>query len=166
MQLRHELQASDAETIQQLLRATGFFRDDETAVALELVAERLSKGGQSGYDFVVAELDKELVGYCCFGQIPCTLGSYDLYWIAVDPRRQRAGIGRALLSAAERRIAAVGGRRIYIETSGRDLYRPTRDFYLRCGYDLAATLPDFYDTGDAKLILCRAVGLNLADSIC
>ena len=47
--------------------------------------ERLEKGAASGYEFVIAEDDSSMVGYACFGEIPCTVGSYDLYWIVVDP---------------------------------------------------------------------------------
>ena len=35
-----------------------------------------------------------VVGYACYGPIACTVASYDLYWIAVDPQFQRHGIGQ------------------------------------------------------------------------
>jgi ribosomal protein S18 acetylase RimI-like enzyme len=83
------------------------------------------------------------------------VGSYDLYWIAVDREHQSRGLGRALVAESERQIAARGGRRIYIETSNRPQYEPTRQFYLRCNYAIAAILPDFYNTGDDKVILVK-----------
>ena len=30
-----------------------------------------------------------MIGYVCYGPIACTVGSFDLYWIAVDRRRAR-----------------------------------------------------------------------------
>jgi D-alanine-D-alanine ligase len=156
--LRSELVPGDAAAIERIVCSTGFFRADETEVALELVQERLSKGPDSGYKFVVAESAGRVVGYCCYGQIPCTLGSYDLYWIVVDPDCQRLGIGRRLLDEAERRIIAQQGRLVYIETSGRPQYQPTRQFYERCGYEVAATMRDFYQPGDDKVVLCKVLG--------
>jgi len=38
------------------------------------------------------------------------------------------------------------------ETSGRPLYEPTRQFYLKNGYELEATLREFYGSGDDKLV--------------
>jgi hypothetical protein len=44
------------------------------------------------------------------------------------------------------------GRRIYVETAGREQYAPTRAFYERLGYYPVACLPEFYARGDAKVI--------------
>ena len=67
-------------------------------VAIELVDERLSKGTASGYYFLFAEREGLTIGYACYGPIACTQHSYDLFWIAVDVRHQRSGLGRHLLS--------------------------------------------------------------------
>jgi ribosomal protein S18 acetylase RimI-like enzyme len=127
-------------------------------VAAELVRERLARGEASGYLFVFAEVGGRAAGYACYGPIGCTIGSYDLYWIAVDPAAQGTGLGRALAAEVERRIAAAGGRRVYAETSGQPRYKPTRGFYRALGYAEEAELADFYAPGDAKVIFCKSVG--------
>lgn len=144
---------TDPTTVRRLAEATGFFRPDEVDVAVELVQERLRRGEASGYYFVFAESGLEVLGYACYGPIACTLGSYDLYWIVVDPVHQRHGIGRTLMAEVERLVALAGGRCIYVETSGRPTYRPTREFYQGCGYQPEAVLQDFYAAGDDKVIL-------------
>ena len=63
----------------------------------------------------------------------------------------------ALMQRTEEMIRARGGRRVYIETSSRPQYEPTRGFYRRCGYHEAAHLPDFYGPGDGKLIYVRGL---------
>jgi ribosomal protein S18 acetylase RimI-like enzyme len=68
---------------------------------------------------------------------------------------QGCGVGRQLLAEVERRVAERGGRQIYIETSGRDQYLPTRRFYENHGYQVAAVLPDFYTVGDPKVIFVK-----------
>jgi ribosomal protein S18 acetylase RimI-like enzyme len=97
------------------------------------------------------------VGYTCYGPIGCTIGSYDLYWIIVDAQRQGRGLGRLLLDQTERIVRESGGRSVYIETSNRELYLPTRRFYEKCGYKVEAILPDYYDDGDDKVILRKRV---------
>ena len=154
--LRREVRAADIPAIARMAEATGFFTTEEVAVAAELVEERLNKGPASGYHFLFAEdATNGLVGYACFGPIPCTISSFDLYWIIVDPRRQGHGLGKRLIQATEAEIPALGGPRVYIETSSRELYHSTRRFYERCGYALEAVLKDFYAPGDDKLIYCK-----------
>ena len=154
--LRCEVRPSDMDAVKKLVEVTGVFHDFEVDIAVELVEERLRRGDVSGYHFVLADGDGgRLAGYTCWGPIPCTQGSYDIYWIAVDPQLQGQGLGHALMQETERRIAAVGGRRVYLETSGRADYLPTRRFYDRCGYEVAATLPDFYAEGDDKIVYVK-----------
>jgi ribosomal protein S18 acetylase RimI-like enzyme len=157
LRLREALEAADPGRIRALVMATGFFSDEEIAVAAELAEERLARGEASGYEFLLAETgqDRRLVGYTCFGRVPLTVSTYDLYWIVVDPEQQGAGVGRRLLAESEAAIAAAGGTALYAETSGRLQYAPTRGFYRRCGYHETAVLVDFYAPGDDKVIFAK-----------
>jgi GNAT superfamily N-acetyltransferase len=154
---RDEPRGTDLGRVREMVDATGFFNAEEAAVAVELVDDRLARGPASDYRFVFAEEGERTVGYACFGPIPLTAASWDLYWIVVDPAAQGRGAGRALLAEAERRVALAGGRRIYVETSSRPGYEPTRRFYERCGYGVAATLEDFYAPGDGKVLYLKVL---------
>jgi ribosomal protein S18 acetylase RimI-like enzyme len=136
---------------------TGFFSPSEVKVAVELVEERLAKGPESGYLFTIAEHYGRLVGYCCYGPTPCTVASYDLYWIAIHPDFQGRGLGRKLLNETERLIKSAGGGRIYADTSQRVQYASTRAFYEGCGYHLEAVLENFYGPGEGKAIYCKTL---------
>jgi ribosomal protein S18 acetylase RimI-like enzyme len=156
--MRCQVVAADSAAVSRIVQATGFFRSDEVDVAVELVEERLAKGVASGYHFVFAEMEGSVAGYACYGPIACTIGSYDLYWIAVDPKWQGRGMGRLLLCEVEQQIRQCAGRHIYIETSGRPQYQPTRAFYERSGYEVVAVLQEFYDHDDDKVVwrkICR-----------
>ncbi|MFN3413863.1 MAG: GNAT family N-acetyltransferase [Thermoanaerobaculum sp.] len=157
MRVRRELFATDRGAIASLLAATGFFNPEEMAVALELVEERLSRGPESHYRFLVAEEAGKVLGYACWGPIPGTRFSADLYWIAVDPAHQGKGVGKALLAAAEAWMLQENRHRVYVETSTRPQYTPTRGFYLACGYHLVAELPDFYAPGDGQVIFLKVL---------
>jgi D-alanine-D-alanine ligase len=155
--VRHDLRPADRAPLEALVRATGFFNPEEVEVALELVDDRLAHGEASHYRFLVGEVAGEVAGYACWGPIAGTRESADLYWIAVHPGHQGVGVGRALLCDAEAWISAAGRHRVYVETSTRAQYIGTRRFYLSCGYQLAAELPDFYAPGDGKAIFVRVV---------
>ncbi len=156
LSFRDVLQPGDEERVRALVAADGMFRPEEVEIAVELVREATARGSaDSGYWFLFAGSDGTTLGYACYGPIAGTDGRFDLYWIAVDPQARGRGIGRALLAEAERRMAAMGAKRIYVETSSTELYRATRRFYEKAGYRRAAVLPDFYRPGDGKVIYVR-----------
>ena len=139
--------------LERLTGATGLFRPEEVALAVELLDESL--GGDDDYRFLGAYADDDLVGYACWGPTPGTQGTYDLYWIVVDPTWQRKGVGTQLLDAVERALLAAGGRLIVVETSARADYAPTRTFYERRGYAPAARLRGYYAPADDLVIYLK-----------
>jgi len=155
--LRDEVTPADRDAVRQLVERTGFFRSDEVEIAVELVDERLARGPASGYYFVFTELGDALAGYACYGPTACTESSFDLYWIAVDPKLQGRGLGRQLMSEVEARVRGAGGTRIYVDTSGRPQYQPTRTFYERNGFHCEAVLRDFYAPGDDRVIYVKCL---------
>ena len=155
MKFRDQVRPSDVAAVRSLVDATRMFRPDEAAIAVELVEDGATKGSASDYHFLFADADTGLDGYICYGVVPCTIGTWDLYWIAVDPALQGQGLGRRLVSAMEEQIRTASGRMITVDTSGRSDYTPTRAFYERVGYSVGATLPDFYAPGDAKVVFIK-----------
>jgi D-alanine-D-alanine ligase-like ATP-grasp enzyme/GNAT superfamily N-acetyltransferase len=155
--IRRTLEPADRKPLEDLIRATSFFNPEEIDVALELVDDRLANGDSSHYRFLVAEADGAVAGYACWGPIPGSQESADLYWIVVHPRVQGRGVGASLLRAAEAWMSAAGRPRVYVETSTRPQYLPTRAFYAACGYHLASELPDFYAPGDGKATFLKVL---------
>jgi ribosomal protein S18 acetylase RimI-like enzyme len=153
---------ADRARLASLLAATRAFSDEEVQVALSLFDHSLPElrmaGGavdaQVDYEFLGA-LDDEgrLAGYACFGPTPSTVGTYDLYWLAVDPAAQGRGVGRALTDMVERRLGARGARLLVAETSGRADYEATRAFYRAVGYVETARVRDFYAPADDRIML-------------
>ncbi|SLM28165.1 Histone deacetylase superfamily protein [Desulfamplus magnetovallimortis] len=162
MKISYEPIDGDVEKIEKLVESTGFFRPDEIKIALELVRERLEKGAESGYFFVIARKGDKITGYGCYGPVPCTLTSHDIYWVAVSPDLQGRGLGKIILSEMERLISEAGGLKVYVETSMQPGYASTRAFYERCGYNCNVVLEDFYAPGDGKAIYSKTVGFKIA----
>jgi ribosomal protein S18 acetylase RimI-like enzyme len=150
-----EAKASDEAAIMRLARGEGLFSREEADTVQELLNDYLNAPDQGGYYFVVAHESHELLGFACYGPTPLTRGTFDLYWICVDPAARGKGIGRALMLQVEDRVQASGGRLLLIETSGRPDYAPTRAFYEGIGAERTAVVPEFYGPGDDLIIYSR-----------
>jgi ribosomal protein S18 acetylase RimI-like enzyme len=146
---------SDIMNVTQILKSTGFFKPHEIDVAIELVEDRMKNGEGCGYQFCFLELEGRTVAYGCYGEIPCTIKNYDLYWLAVDNTFRGKGLGRMLLEKIEDDIKSRARRGIYVETSNREQYAPTIAFYIHCNYEQIATFKDFYDIDDNKAVFYK-----------
>src|SRR5207248_1551320 len=138
----------EALALRALLETTGAFTPGEVDVALELIDGGEEGAAPWGYRFTVAEDDGVVTGYACYGRSWFTEASWDLYWIAVDPGRQRAGVGAELLAGVEAAAAAENGRTVLVETALKPSYEASRRFYAKHGYVEIARVPDFYAGGD------------------
>jgi len=146
----------DGAQIHAISANTTVFNQEEVECVDELWEEYLTQGSErSGYYFLVEKEAERVLGYACYGPRSLTSGTYDLYWIAVDPTARRGGVGRGLLAASEQAVRKLGGRLLVLETSGLPAYEPTRKFYLTTGYTLEATLKDFYSDGDDLVIFTK-----------
>ncbi len=150
------LRSDDRPQIEQLLRAAANFTAEEVATALEVIDETLA----GDPDYLVNVLEgspRQVAGYECHGPTPLTAGTFDLYWIVVDPRAQARGYGRQLLRGAEEDVARRGGRLLLIETSSQASYDKTIRFYERNGCRLEARIHNFYRPGDDKLVFAKDI---------
>jgi ribosomal protein S18 acetylase RimI-like enzyme len=151
----------DRSRILEIVTATGNFTPVEIDTAMEVVDEALADPAfpRGEYRAYVAEDDDgRVAGYEVHGPTPLTEGTYDLYWIAVDPAAQGGGFGRALLAFAEDDVRSTGGRLLLIETSSQESYGATIRFYEKRGYPLVARIKGFYRPGDDKLIFAKELG--------
>ena len=146
----------DGPQIQDIAARAGVFNQEEVECVEALWEEYLEEGpGDGGYNFLVDRDGDRVLGFACYGPRDLTSGVFDLYWIAVDSQTHRSGVGRRLLTATEEAVCQAGGRMLIAETSGTPHYEPTRKFYLGMGYDLEATIRDFYSEGDDLAIFVK-----------
>jgi GNAT superfamily N-acetyltransferase len=141
-------------TIEEILRSTEFFYEFEIQTALDIADETISYGMEkSGYYwFKITDEKDEMVAFANYGKNEFSTHSWELYWIAVHHNSRNKKLGSVLLKAIEEDIRKMGGKILWIETSGRPLYASTEGFYKRNGYELHASLKDFYGPGDPKQI--------------
>jgi aminoglycoside 6'-N-acetyltransferase I len=126
----------------------------------------------------LAALDDEtVVGW--IGRIRTYSHAFELHPIAVDPDRQRRGVGRALLAALEGLVKSEGALTLYLGADddfggtslfGADPYpdllssvarieargeRHPLGFYLRQGFTLAGLVPDANGAGKPDILLAK-----------
>ncbi|MGB9722366.1 MAG: GNAT family N-acetyltransferase [Chloroflexia bacterium] len=147
----------DGPQILAIAARAGVFTPEEVATVRELWEDYLRRG-EAAYVFRVCRDGEKVLGFSCHGRHDLTERTYDLYWIATDPSARRRGVGRALLRRVEEEVRQAGGRLLVVETSGTPAYAPTRDFYRSCGYELEATIHDFYRAGDDLVIFTKHLG--------
>ena len=136
---REDVRKEDVQTIRAITESTGYFNEEETDIAVELIEERLAKGLASGYLFVFAEADDKTIGYSCYGHISGTRHSYDLYWIVVHDthRGKKARIEAACGNRESHRIARrethIRGNFIAGTVRFDENVLPQKQLHRRCG---------------------------------
>jgi aminoglycoside 6'-N-acetyltransferase I len=149
---------------------------DTFAEALQEVEEALAPGKIC---LVARTEEGEIVGW--IGGQHSYSHVWELHPLAVDPGRQRQGVGRALVLALEEKVAAAGGYTIQLGADdefggtnlyGRDLYpnvleaaqhlRNVNDhpfaFYQKLGYVVTGLIPDASGFGKPDIVMCKRVG--------
>lgn len=93
------------------------------------------------------------MAYCA--PMELTNGTYNLYAIGVHNDVQRQGIGSEMMNYIEERLKTAEHRLLIIETSSSESQMPARNFYHKCNYTHEATLRDFWDDGDDKVVFWK-----------
>ena len=145
----------DRDKIRQILTDTDNFNEDEITIATELIDIYLNNEEQKDYEIFTDENEDDkngVNGYVCIGPRPLTDGTYDLYWIAVNPRSQSKGVGSRLVKYIEEHLKNKNGRLVLIETSGKEGYDKERKFYEKNNYQKMVEIKDFYRVGDSLVV--------------
>jgi ribosomal protein S18 acetylase RimI-like enzyme len=151
----HRACSQDKTAVMRMLACTNFFKPYELQIAEEVFDDAIAEGPKGDYQSFVARGNCDTIGWICFGRTPCTVGTFDIYWVVVDPENQNRGIGAFLMGYAADFIKKHKGRMILVDTAGNPRYLPTRRFYKKVGYRKAACLKDFYADGDDKIIYIK-----------
>jgi D-alanine-D-alanine ligase len=150
--------ARDRARILEFLKETGRFRPEEILTAEELLDDAIAKGDASHYQSFILEEAGLPVGWVCFGPTPCTVGTFDIYWLVVAPDRQARGLGGILMKHAESIIGRLKGQLAVVETSSREDYLAARRFYEKMGYRENGRIENFYAPGDDRIIYTKPLG--------
>jgi aminoglycoside 6'-N-acetyltransferase I len=151
------LQSDDKEILIKIINNIDNFSDEEKKIAVELIDESLNDKQNCYYNIFVYEENGKVSGYHCTGKRALTDGVFDMYWIVVDPNAQNNGVGKKLLEHAENFVKENNGRWILAETSSKENYAPTRNFYFRNNYSIVAEIKDFYKIKDDLIVFGKYI---------
>lgn len=154
----HRLVVKDRAKLLLMLIKTRAFTFQEIDVAMELIDLVLKDSIQKDYRIhCIGGEEDSIIGYICYGPTPMTRGTYDLYWVAVDPDFQKQGVGSTLLEFLEEVVKREGGRLILADTSTLPHYEKTQRFYLKNGFQEVARVPDYYHPGNDRITFCKRI---------
>lgn len=147
------------EALVKIISNTANISTEEKDCAVELLDTSLDKANSEHKDYITltALCDEVVVGFVCYGCASLSEGAYDIYWILVDSSKQKTGIGSMLLSFVESNVRTSGGRILIAETSGRDEYADTHEFYKKNDYKEEARIKNFFTVGDDKLFFVKVL---------
>ncbi len=141
----------DVAAIGRLAEATDLFPSE---MLDDMIAGYLD-GSKPDFWFVAEQGDLLGFGFCEPERMAD--GAWNLLAIGVAPDRQGQGVGAAMLGHLAAELANAEARILIVETLGTDEFQPTRDFYMKNGFDEEARIRDFYEDGGDKVIFWKRV---------
>ena len=148
----------DRARLLSMLVKTRVFNSEEIDVAMELIDIVLKDQNQKDYHIFCTVGDQgQPVGYICYGPTPMTQGTFDLYWIVVDPDFQGKKIGSQLFDFLEKILRGRNGRMILADTSSTPQYGRAQRFYQQNGFQAIARVKDYYSPGNDRITFCRSL---------
>ena len=120
----------------------------------DMIADYLSNP-ETDHIWFTAENDTQIVSIAYCAPMTFTNGTYNLYAIGVHSDYQGKGIGKKMMTYIENKLKSEGHRILIVETSSSDALALTREFYTKCNYRIEATISDFWDKGDDKVVFWK-----------
>lgn len=137
----------------EILNSTGLFPPE----VLEEMMRPYFEDSDSGEIWFSALLDNEVVGFAyCAPEKFCD-GTYNLLAIGINPTKQGLGIGNKLVNHLEKTLQSVAARLLVVESSGSPEYELSRRFYLKQNFKLVATIADYWQEGEDKVIFTKKI---------
>lgn len=143
------IQRNDLPYLKKVIDSSGLFPSE---MLNEMMTEYFH-GDESQLWITYCDPVPVAIAYCAPEKL--TNGTFNLYLIAVDGNRRNEGIGRTLMHDVEGKLKQIGGRILLVETSGLPHFDSTRSFYKRCGYYHEATIREFYNVNEDKIVFWK-----------
>lgn len=107
---------------------------------------------------IIALMDRKPVGFAMIGQLihePELPAASELLAIAVEPEKQRLGIGEILLKKLEAEAADRHVKTLLLHTAEENL--PAKKLFIRNGYQAIGVKRRFYPAGQDALLMCKEI---------
>jgi GNAT superfamily N-acetyltransferase len=151
MKLLRSMTAADSDAAVALI---ALHDEDDAVEAQRFYSELNGCHGQ-----FVLELHDEIIGVTGFEAPSGCEQCYWITWTYVHPRHLNRGHGRAMLMELIGHLRQLGARKLFVKVSdyvddhGEALYAAALHLYESLGFAVEARHADFYDAGEAQIIL-------------
>ena len=142
---------SDSRDMAQIAETSGLFPAD---LLPDMIAPFLSQS-EPNHIWLVALEGEDLLAFLYCEPERMTVGTANMLALATRSDQRSRGIGARLVKGLEEACRTRGDRLLLVETSGLPEFDRTRAFYEREGYERIATLPEFYDAGEDKVVFMK-----------
>ena len=143
---------TDFDALIALATASGLFEPEQT----DIIAGMLRSPDENDVWFTDEDAGIP-VGVAYMAPEKMTHGTWNLYWIAISPERQRQGRGKAMLEHVQDWLIEQEQRIILVETAGVDDFDYVRKFYSDNGFETEALIRDFYEAGVDKVVFRKSL---------
>ena len=141
-----------------MTEGTGLFLPIDLKALHEVLADYHGETAGEQHRCITCEQNGQPIGFAYYALTPMTDRTWHLWWIVVSKQIQARGVGGKLLRHVEDAAHAENGRLMIVETSGLPSYDLTRKFYLKHGYEHAATLKEYYAEGHDMVVYRKRLG--------
>ena len=114
-------------------------------------------------DYFVLEQDGEVIGVSGFRTPPACEHTHWLSWTYIHAEHVKRGHGRAMISEIIDHLKSKGGRKVFVKVSDYaeedddgqlvETYAAALHLYQSLGFSIEITHKDYYDAGEAQIIL-------------
>ena len=139
---------SDIEEIGELVKKTELFPKEMLG---EMIAPFL-QDTMGEERWLVAESEERVLGFSYYRKEMLTHSTWNVLALAVGTETQGSGVGKLLMSKVEEELKRESQSVLIVETSGLEEFESTRMFYEKIGYEREATIRDFFEPGDDKVV--------------
>ena len=141
----------DLEGLKTVIKSSGLFPPEYLE---EMSSDYFENPETEDIWLTAVEGEKRLaIAYCAPEKF--TEGTYNLYAIGVLQESQGQGIGGKVMAYLENYLRNGQGRLLIVETSGSEQFNLTRKFYANLGYNHEATIREFWQEGEDKVIFWK-----------
>ena len=151
-----EVRKQDVEALKQVLDSSELFPSN---LLDDMISDYFNN--PSSQDIWFTKIDSNTpvsIAYCAPEKF--TEGTYNLFAIGVRKDYQGKGIGREMMNYIEDLLKKQGHRILIVETSGKSEFELTRDFYHKCNYTKEATIREFWNKGDDKVVFWKKLNIS------
>lgn len=142
---------SDIEGLKTVVESCELFPSEQLD---EMMEEYFRNAQTPDIWFTCIDQNKPIaIGYCVPEKL--TQGTYNLLAIGVALTFQRMGIATEMMQYWEQLLKQKNARILIVETSGDPAQMAARNFYKKIGYIQEATIKDFWNDGEDKIIFLK-----------